>query len=59
MEREEQLNELFDDLEANAYIHEYHTYHYKETNQIIRKHFEKLFTPQSDVNIDYQNLEGK
>ena len=39
---EEKLNEIFDELQKEAYNAEYHTYDYKLTNQIIRKHFEKL-----------------
>ena len=37
------LNDLFDDLQNNAYNVEYHNYYYKEANQIIRKHFEAHF----------------
>lgn len=36
------LKALYDDLQTNAYDNDYHSYYYKETNQIIRKHFEKL-----------------
>ncbi|MFH2030973.1 MAG: hypothetical protein ABIJ40_10210 [Bacteroidota bacterium] len=39
---EEKLNKIFDELQKEAYNAEYHTYDYKLTNQIIRKHFEKL-----------------
>lgn len=47
------LNDLFDDLQKNAYNAEYHNYYYKEANQIIRKHFElkyaSLKQPVTDV----------
>jgi len=36
------LTDLFNDLQKNAYNFEYHNYHYKEANQIIRKHFEAM-----------------
>ena len=36
------LNKLYNDLEKNSYYSIYHVYTYKEANQIIRKHFEKL-----------------
>lgn len=39
---EERLNEIFNELQKEAYNIDYHTYDYKTTNQIIRKHFEKL-----------------
>lgn len=35
------IDELFDDLEANAYDSAFHKYFVKEANQIIRKHFMK------------------
>jgi alpha-ketoglutarate-dependent taurine dioxygenase len=37
-----ELKDLFDDLEMNAYNRDYHTYYYKDANQIVRKHFERL-----------------
>jgi len=53
------LMDLFNDLGKNAYNAEYHNYHFKEANQIIRKHFEQ-FASQfqqedkiSDEDIDY------
>jgi hypothetical protein len=39
---EEKLNEIFNELQKEAYNLEYHNYDYKLTNQIIRKHFENL-----------------
>ncbi len=36
------LEKLFHDLQAKAYDNNFHYYQYKETNQIIRQHFEKL-----------------
>lgn len=35
-----ELQDLFNDLQMNAYNKDYHTYYYKDANQIIRKHFE-------------------
>lgn len=40
--QEEILKAIFDDLMANAYATYTHSYHYKETNQIIRKHFNAM-----------------
>lgn len=37
-----ELQGLFDELDKNAYNRDYHTYYYKDANQIIRKHFERL-----------------
>ena len=41
------LTDLFNDLQKNAYNFEYHNYHYKEANQIIRKHWEQYHKEQS------------
>lgn len=41
---EEALNNLYDDLEREAYCLDTHTYLFKEANQVIRRHFEKNFT---------------
>ena len=38
----DRLARLFYELEADAYNADYHNYYYKEANQIIRKHFERL-----------------
>ncbi|TRZ80537.1 hypothetical protein D4R86_04255 [bacterium] len=43
------LMDLFDDLQKNAYNAEYHNYHFKEANQIIRKHFEARFASQAKI----------
>jgi hypothetical protein len=37
---EENLKKIYDELYENAYDIDFHGYHYKEANQIIRKHFE-------------------
>lgn len=42
---EDKLFDLYQDLKDNAYNSEYHNYHFKETNQIIRKHFEAIAPP--------------
>ena len=39
----QELNDIFDDLDRLAYDSEYHHYLYKETNQVVREHFEKLY----------------
>lgn len=42
MNTSKELQNLFDDLQMNAYNSDYHTYYYKDANQIIRKHFERF-----------------
>lgn len=50
MEKEDQkiplknkmLKEIFNELEEKAYDLDFHGYHYKEANQIIRRYFEIL-----------------
>lgn len=44
---EDKLMDLFDDLQENAYNVEFHNYHYKEANQIFRKHWELIAPPDS------------
>jgi len=41
IEIEDYLNEIFNDLQENAYDLDFHGYHYKQANQIIRKYFEE------------------
>jgi len=36
------LDDLFKELEKEAYDHEYHVYSYKQANQVIRKHMERV-----------------
>ena len=42
---EKMLKEIFDELEKDAYDVDFHGYHYKQANQIIRKYFEILIKP--------------
>ena len=42
IEREDYLNEVFRDLQLNAYDVDFHGYHFKQANQIIRKYFENF-----------------
>jgi len=42
--KEKMLEEIFNELERQAYNQDYHNYSVKETNQIIRKYFEILIT---------------
>ena len=42
MNTEEILTELFAELEEKAYDITWHKYYYKEANQIIRRHVEKI-----------------
>jgi len=51
VEVKDELEEIFDELERDAYNVKYHTYDYKITNQIVRKHFEKLFKGQNEENV--------
>ena len=47
---EDKLQHLYNDLQNNAYNVEFHNYHYKEANQILRKHFERIAPPQGIKN---------
>lgn len=40
IEIEDYLNMIFNDLQKNAYDYDFHGYHFKEANQLIRKYFE-------------------
>jgi hypothetical protein len=42
MNTEEILTELFAELEEKAYDITWHKYYYKEANQVIRRHIEKI-----------------
>jgi len=42
MEKNKLIGEIFEDLYENAYDIDFHGYHYKEANQIIRKHIEEF-----------------
>lgn len=43
----DKLKKIFDELESDAYNKDSHTYDYKITNQIVKRHFEKLFKAQT------------
>lgn len=41
-EKTEILDAIFDELHREAYNKDFHSYDFKRTNQVIRKHFEAL-----------------
>jgi len=41
IELQDYLNMIFNDLQKNAYDLDFHGYHYKQANQIIREYFEE------------------
>ncbi|MCP4987996.1 MAG: hypothetical protein GY928_18675 [Colwellia sp.] len=42
MDLDKRLQDIFDELQEVAYNPTYHNYYFKEANQVIRKHVEKL-----------------
>lgn len=50
---------IFDELESDAYNIDSHTYNYKITNQIVRRHFEKLIVPKIAEEIDQTITQAK
>jgi exonuclease VII small subunit len=45
----QKLEALFNDLNKKAYHSYAHNYHYKEANQVIREHVEKLESREKDL----------
>lgn len=54
-----ELKKIFDELESDAYNIDSHTYNYKITNQIVRRHFEKLVMPKIAEEIDQTITQAK
>ena len=53
MEIDKRLQEIFDELHDKAYpFQEFHAYEFKQANQVIRKHFEKLLSEETMVRED-------
>jgi len=48
-EQSEELKALWDELQEKAYNTESHNYHFKESNQVIRVHFEKMIKEKDEL----------